>query len=60
MSKDTPNAMRLKYQYRKMILKGKVKLPIKDAIKLVGRDTAYHLYFSHASDDSKGKDKDND
>lgn len=60
MGKNTLNAMRLKYQYRKLILDGKIKLPLQDAIKLVGRDTAYHLYFSHTSDKPKTENGENE
>jgi hypothetical protein len=33
-----------KYQYRKLILNGKLKLNIDIAKKLVGPDSAFHLY----------------
>jgi len=36
--------MRLKYLYRSLIQKGKVKLPHHGARKLIGPDCAYHLY----------------
>jgi hypothetical protein len=32
------------YQYRRLILTGKVSLSRKTATKLIGPDTAYHLY----------------
>ncbi len=38
--------MRLKYKYRKLILEGKIRLSHDDAVKLVGPDSAYHLYFT--------------
>ncbi|MBN2159647.1 MAG: hypothetical protein JW807_09640 [Spirochaetes bacterium] len=37
---------RLIYKYRKLIREGKAKLPQEEAMKLIGPDTAYHLYFS--------------
>jgi hypothetical protein len=37
--------MRIKYSYRTMLLKGKIKLPLETARKLVGPDCAYHLYY---------------
>ena len=40
----TPEEIRLRYLYRTVILRGKVRLPIEDAKKLVGPDCAYHLY----------------
>ena len=34
--------------YRRLVLLGKVSLPLAEARKLVGPDCAYHLYFRHA------------
>ena len=36
--------VRLKYKYRELILKKKIKLPHKKASRLIGPDCAYHLY----------------
>ena len=36
--------IRLRYQYRRLILSGKSKLPHKTAVRLIGPDCAYHLY----------------
>lgn len=36
--------MRIKYKYRSLIMKGKLNLSLKNAIKLIGPDCAYHLY----------------
>ncbi len=36
--------MQIRYKIRKMILSGKIDIPVEDAIKLVGPDTAYRLY----------------
>ncbi len=36
--------IRLQYRYRNLILKGKLKVPLSTAKKLIGPDTAYHLY----------------
>ena len=36
--------IRVRYLYRNLILKEKIKLPYKAAVKLVGPDCAYHLY----------------
>ena len=41
---NNPEAIRLKYLYRDLILKGKLHLPRKDALELIGPDCAYHLY----------------
>lgn len=37
---------RLNYKYRRLILEGKAALPLEEAAKLVGPDSAYHLYFT--------------
>ncbi len=34
--------------YRRLVLLGRVNLPLAEARKLVGPDCAYHLYFRHA------------
>jgi hypothetical protein len=39
-----PEEIRLRYLYRSMILRGKVRLPLEAAKKLVGPDCAFHLY----------------
>ena len=36
--------IRLRYQYRNLILSGKVRLSLESARRLVGPDCAYHLY----------------
>ena len=36
--------IRIRYLYRNLILKGKLRLPLESAIKLIGPDCAYHLY----------------
>jgi len=40
----SPEEIRLRYLYRSFILRGKVRLPLEDAKKLVGPDCAFHLY----------------
>jgi hypothetical protein len=37
-------------RYKRLILLGKVSLPLEEARRIVGPDCAYHLYFRHASD----------
>jgi len=37
-------AVRLRYRYRRMILRGELRLPLDAARALVGPDCAYHLY----------------
>jgi hypothetical protein len=34
-------------RYKRLILLGKVRLPLEQARRLVGPDCAYHLYFRH-------------
>jgi len=41
---DKAEIIRIKYQYRELILKRKLKMPVKTASKLIGPDCAYHLY----------------
>jgi len=36
-------------RYRRLILLGKVSLPLEEARRIVGPDCAYHLYFRHAN-----------
>lgn len=36
--------VRIRYLYRNLVLKQKVRLPLDAAQKLVGPDCAYHLY----------------
>jgi len=38
-------------RYRRLILLGKVAVPLEEARRLVGPDCAYHLYFRHADGD---------
>jgi hypothetical protein len=41
-------ARRILDHYRRLVLLGKVLLPLEVARRLVGPDCAYHLYFRHA------------
>jgi len=41
-------ALRILARYRRMVLLGRAKLPLDAARRLIGPDTAYHLYFRHA------------
>ena len=40
--------IRLRYQYRRLILSAKSKLPHKTAVRLIGSDCTYHLYATGA------------
>jgi hypothetical protein len=42
---------RLRYLYRQLILRGKLRLPRHAAVKLVGPDCAYHLYRDYPGED---------
>ena len=42
--KRSGEEIRLRYQYRNLILSGKVRLSLEAARRLVGPDCAYHLY----------------
>jgi hypothetical protein len=42
-------ALRILGRYRRMVLLGRAKLPLEAARRLIGPDTAYHLYFRHAA-----------
>ena len=44
MESTKSETIRLKYKYRDLILRGKIKVPLKFAKKLIGPDCAYHLY----------------
>lgn len=41
---EKADAIRKKYHYRRLILTGKIALARQAAVKLIGPDTAYHLY----------------
>jgi hypothetical protein len=41
---NLPEEIRLRYLYRRVILRGGVRLPLEVAKKLVGPDCAFHLY----------------
>ena len=49
MSSEKSEIIRLKYKYRDLILRGKIKLPLQAAKKLIGPDCAYHLYSPKGS-----------
>ena len=44
MEIEKSELIRLKYKYRELIMKKKIKLSHKKASKLIGPDCAYHLY----------------
>jgi hypothetical protein len=44
--------IRIRYLYRDLVLRKKIRLPFEGAVKIVGPDCAYHLYS--VSDLGKG------
>jgi hypothetical protein len=50
-------AIRVRYLYRDMILRGKMKLSVEAARKIVGPDCAYHLYSRIQCNPSKIRKK---
>ena len=54
---DKIEEMRIRYKYRELILKSKIKLPIETMKKIIGPDCGYHLYKKM---DTKSKDNKND
>ena len=44
MQSRNAEEIRVRYQYRRLILSGQTGLPQKTAAKLIGPDCAYHLY----------------
>ncbi|HEX9189226.1 MAG TPA: hypothetical protein VGB87_19260 [Vicinamibacteria bacterium] len=43
-------------RYKRLVLLGKAKLPLAEARRLVGPDTAFHLYFRHAEPEPRPGD----
>jgi len=48
MTRNEAAAARTLHRYRRLLLLGKIRLPLADARLLLGPDCAYHLYFRHA------------
>jgi len=40
--------LRILGQYKRLVLLGTAKVPLAEGRRLVGPDTAFHLYFRHA------------
>jgi hypothetical protein len=45
--RDERDSRRTLERYKRLILLGKVSLPLEEARRIVGPDCAYHLYFRH-------------
>jgi hypothetical protein len=53
--KPAAEQIRIRYLYRRKILRGEIQVSHQTAKKLVGPDTAYHLYGKHTvSEEGKG------
>ena len=48
--RDERDSRRTLEHYKRLILLGKVSLPLEEARRIVGPDCAYHLYFRHADE----------
>ena len=55
--RDERDSRRTLERYKRLILLGKVSLPLEEARRIVGPDCAYHLYFRHAGE-SPARDED--
>ena len=53
MISEKAELIRKRYKYRRLIMSGKLVLPHKDAVRLLGPDCAYHLYSVAGADDDK-------
>jgi hypothetical protein len=47
LRRESLEAARILGRYRRLVMLGKVKLPLDAARRLVGPDCAYHLYHRH-------------
>jgi len=50
----SPEEIRLRYLYRRLIVGGGVRVPLEAARKLVGPDCAYHLYATLKAPETAG------
>jgi len=48
--RDERDSRRTLERYKRLILLGKVSLPLEEARRIVGPDCGYHLYFRHADE----------
>jgi hypothetical protein len=48
--RDERDSRRTLEHYKRLILLGKVSLPLEEARRIVGPDCAYHLYFRHGGE----------
>jgi hypothetical protein len=50
---DKAEEVRIRYKYRKLIQSGKIRLPYRSAARIIGPDTAYHLYHNLKKNEKK-------
>ena len=43
-------ALRVLGRYKRLVLLGRARVPLEEGRRLVGPDTAFHLYFRHADE----------
>ncbi|QWR76602.1 hypothetical protein [Candidatus Magnetomonas plexicatena] len=55
MKTEKSEQIRIKYLYRSLIMKGRIRVPYKAAAKMVGPDCAYHLYGTFKADSDSAK-----
>jgi hypothetical protein len=60
MSSERGEQIRRAYEYRRLIMRGKVRLPVRGARGLVGPDCAYHLYQRLDTTDPADRDSPDD
>lgn len=50
---DKAQEIERRYRYRTLILRKKVRVPRKTAVKMIGPDCAYHLYGQHRGEEGR-------
>ncbi len=54
LTDERAEAARIRYEYRKLIVSGKKRIPLSAATGLVGPDCAYHLYRARGKSATAG------
>ena len=49
--------IRIRYLYRDLLLRGKLRLPFEAAVRIIGPDCAYHLYSGMVSKKKQVRDR---
>lgn len=55
--KSDPEYIKIKYQTRKQVISGKIKMSYKKALPLIGPDCAFHLYRNHEGESNDSPNK---